>query len=187
MRLPPHVLELPTSIDRSGVSSATMSAMYWSVVFFDWILPNASPESSREPTGPMPFRMPSWHRGEPIHPTALHLADGHELIAERLERLHDRFELEVRPLRGRMPRFGIHAVRHVDRAEAERCEPRFSCAVSAGTMASSRGSAIAAPKVPRRNVRRDECFFVMIMAAWPSLRRDCDSIRGPFGSSRVRI
>ena len=47
---------VPTSIERSGVSSATMSAMYWSVVFFDWILPNASPESSRDPTGPVPFR-----------------------------------------------------------------------------------------------------------------------------------
>jgi hypothetical protein len=30
-------------MDRSGVSSATMSAMYWSSVFFDWILPNISP------------------------------------------------------------------------------------------------------------------------------------------------
>src|SRR4026209_1003217 len=58
-------------------------------------------------------------------------------------------------------------------------------AVSAGTIASSMGSAIAAPKVPRRNVRRDRCFFVMIMAAVPSLRnadsafqRLCDSARG---------
>src|SRR4026209_906960 len=58
-------------------------------------------------------------------------------------------------------------------------------AVSAGTIASSMGSAIAAPNVPRRNVRRDRCFFVMIMAAVPSLRnadrafqRLCDSARG---------
>jgi hypothetical protein len=36
--------------------SPAMSAMYWSSVFFDWILPNASPESSRAPTGPVPFR-----------------------------------------------------------------------------------------------------------------------------------
>ena len=47
---------VPTSIERSGVSPATTSAMYWSVVFFDWILPNASPESSRDPTGPVPLR-----------------------------------------------------------------------------------------------------------------------------------
>src|SRR5262245_46502771 len=58
-------------------------------------------------------------------------------------------------------------------------------AVRAGTIASSMGSAIAAPKVPRRNVRRDRCFFVMIMAALPSLRnadwaflRLCNSGRG---------
>src|SRR5215510_11438331 len=58
-------------------------------------------------------------------------------------------------------------------------------AVRAGTIASSMGSAIAAPKVPRKNVRRDRCFFVMIMAAVPSLRnadraslRLCDSGRG---------
>jgi hypothetical protein len=39
------------------------------------------------------------------------------------------------------------------------------CAVSAGTIASSIGSAIAAPNVPRMKVRRDRCFFVMIMVA----------------------
>jgi hypothetical protein len=47
---------VPTSSERSGVSSATLSAMNWSTVFFDWILPNASPDSSRDPTGPTPFR-----------------------------------------------------------------------------------------------------------------------------------
>ena len=35
-------------------------------------------------------------------------------------------------------------------------------------MASRNGSATVAPKVPRMNVRRERCFFVMIMAA-PSL------------------
>ncbi len=32
-------------------------------------------------------------------------------------------------------------------------------------MASSQGSATVAPNAPRRKVRRDRCFFVMIMAA----------------------
>ena len=45
------------------------------------------------------------------------------------------------------------------------------CAVSAGTIASSSGSAIVAPKAPRMNVRRDRCFFVMIMTTVPSLVR----------------
>ena len=47
---------VPTSIDRSGVSPATASAMYWSRVLRDWILPNASPVASRSTTGPTPFR-----------------------------------------------------------------------------------------------------------------------------------
>ena len=51
------------------------------------------------------------------------------------------------------------------------------CAVSAGTIASSRGSATAAPKVPRRNVRRDRCFFVMIMCYCGHFR-SCDAVDG---------
>ena len=47
---------VPSSIERSGVSPATASAMYWSTVFFDWILPNASLVPSRCATGPMPLR-----------------------------------------------------------------------------------------------------------------------------------
>jgi len=53
-------------------------------------------------------------------PRRFHLADRHQLIAEALERLHDRLELEVRALGRRMPRVGVHPVRHVDRTEAER-------------------------------------------------------------------
>ena len=114
--------------------------------------------------------------GAEVHrcaPRRLHLADRDKLIAERLERLHDRLELEVGAGVVRMPGVGIHAVRHVDRAEPERrARPPFAPAPSsAGTIASSSGSAIAAPNVPRRNVRRDRCFFVMIMATAPSLVR----------------
>ena len=38
-----------------------------------------------------------------------------------------------------------------------------------GNIASSRGSAIVAPKAPRMNVRRERCFFVMNMITVPSL------------------
>jgi hypothetical protein len=47
---------VPTSIERSGASPPTWSAMYWSTVFLDWTCPNASPVSSRDTTGPMPLR-----------------------------------------------------------------------------------------------------------------------------------
>src|SRR5436190_1858020 len=50
------VSSVPTSMDCSGVSPATMSTMYWSSVFFDWILPNISPVLSRSACGPTPFR-----------------------------------------------------------------------------------------------------------------------------------
>ena len=53
-------------------------------------------------------------------PRRLHLADGDELIAEPLERLHDRLELEVAADGRRMPRVRVHAVRHVDGPEPER-------------------------------------------------------------------
>ena len=48
---------VPTSTERIGVSPATASAMNWSTVFFDSILPNASPPKlSRAPAGPTPLR-----------------------------------------------------------------------------------------------------------------------------------
>src|SRR5262247_2647354 len=47
---------VPSSIERSGVSPATQSALYWSTVFFDAILPKASLVPSRETFGPEPFR-----------------------------------------------------------------------------------------------------------------------------------
>src|SRR5262245_48494495 len=60
---------------------------------------------------------------------------------------------------GKIP-FGIYIA-------AKRCG-RFAavraCAVSAGTIASRKGSATVAPNVPTRNVRRDKCFLVMNMA-----------------------
>src|SRR5262245_43102442 len=37
---------------------------------------------------------------------------------------------------------------------------------NAGAIASSIGSAIVAPKAPRRKVRRDRCFFVMIIVVY---------------------
>src|SRR5688572_18805919 len=43
----------------------------------------------------------------------------------------------------------------------------FDCAPNAGVIASSIGSAIVAPKAPRRKVRRDRCFFVMIIVSLP--------------------
>ena len=162
---------VPTSIERSGVSPATLSAMYWSTVFFDWILPNASPVPSR--SADRADAVQERRAGAEVDrlaPRRLHLADRHQLIAERLERLHHRLELRSSlPGLVRMPGVGKHAVRHVDRAEPERrgCAAVLACAVSAGTIASSSGSATAAPNVPRMNVRRDRCFFVMIMATVP--------------------
>ena len=48
---------VPTSIERSGVSSATLSAMYCSTVFFDSILPKDSlVPPSLLATGPTPLR-----------------------------------------------------------------------------------------------------------------------------------
>jgi hypothetical protein len=42
---------VPTSIDRIGVSPATLSAMYWSSVFFDRSWLNASPVPPRDTSG----------------------------------------------------------------------------------------------------------------------------------------
>src|SRR5579885_1630029 len=53
-------------------------------------------------------------------PRRLHLADGHELLAEGLQRLHDRLEDEVGALLIRMPGIGVDAIRKIDGAEAER-------------------------------------------------------------------
>ena len=50
----------------------------------------------------------------------LHPADRHQVAAVRLERLHDRLELEVAAGLVRMPQLRIDAVRDVDRAEPER-------------------------------------------------------------------
>jgi hypothetical protein len=61
--------------------------------------------------------------GADVHrfaPRRLHLTDGHELIAERLDRLHHRLEREVAAGLLRMPRVGVDTAWHVDDAEAER-------------------------------------------------------------------
>ena len=87
---------VPTSIERSGVSPATCRRCTGRR--------SSSIESCRKrrrglrarTTGPTPFRTRRWRRGGPRRPTAPHLADRHQLVAERLERLHDRLELEVR-------------------------------------------------------------------------------------------
>ena len=64
-----------------------------------------------------------------LAPRCLHLADRDELVAEPLERLHDRLELEVGTDGCRMPRIRIHAVRHVDGPEPER---RLGCRLRLG-------------------------------------------------------
>ena len=55
---------VPTSIDRIGVSPATLSAMYWSSVFFDRSWLKESPVPEREMSGPTPLRnaelAPTW-------------------------------------------------------------------------------------------------------------------------------
>jgi hypothetical protein len=55
-----------------------------------------------------------------LAPRRLHLADRDQLIAERLERLHHRLELEVAADLRRVPGIGIHAARQVDHAKPER-------------------------------------------------------------------
>ena len=57
-----------------------------------------------------------------VHRTVrrLHLAHGHQVIAIRLERLHDRLELETRADLGRVPELRVHAIGHIDRTEAQR-------------------------------------------------------------------
>ena len=47
---------VPTSIERSGVSRATLSAMYCSTVFFDWIFSRASLVPSQAATDPTALR-----------------------------------------------------------------------------------------------------------------------------------
>src|SRR5688500_11734994 len=53
-------------------------------------------------------------------------------------------------------------------------------------MASSQGSATAAPNAPRMNVRRDRCFFVTIMAAL-SLRLKPDATLLSHPGCRIRF
>ncbi len=87
--------------------------------------------------------------------------DDRHRIAERLERLEDRAELEAGAGRRRRPVAGPLAHRHEDGAEApRRRRRRLRSAVSAGTIASSNGSARVAPS-PRSTVRRDNDVLVM--------------------------
>ena len=81
-----------------------------------------SPVPSRWPTGPDAVQ--ERRAGAQVDrgaPRRLHLADRDQLIAERLERLHDRLELEVAAgLRPDATCPGYTPFGHVDRAEPER-------------------------------------------------------------------
>ena len=81
--------------------------MNWSTVFFDWIFPKESPFPSR--LDGRPNAVQERRAGAEMDrraPRRFHLADRHELIAERLQRLHHRLEREVAPLRIGMPGVG---------------------------------------------------------------------------------
>ena len=64
-----------------------------------------------------------------LAPRRFHLADRDELVAESLEGLHDRLELEVGTDGCRMPRIRKYAVGHVDGPEPER---RLGCRLRLG-------------------------------------------------------
>ena len=92
---------------------------------------------------------------------ARQIADDDQRIAKGLERLQDRRELEAGARGRRRPLLHDHAVRDVDEADALlRAAARAHRRCSAGTIASSNGSARAAP-APRRNVRRGMDIFEM--------------------------
>ena len=105
-------------------------------------------------------------------------ADDVQLVAERLERLEDRRELEAGALGGRRPLVHDGAVRDVDEAEARHAAFAAVCAssVRAGIIESSSGSARVTP-MPRRNVRRGRCFLVMNIVV-SSCRLSCDPLSG---------
>ena len=91
------------------------------------------------------------------------VAEHEDLIAERLQRLHGRHELEAGAVRRRHPILLNDAVRNIDKPEAHRRRRRGQArAAIAGIMESSSGKASAVP-TPRRNMRRSRAFFVMIM------------------------
>ena len=93
------------------------------------------------------------------------------LIAKRRERLEDRRQLVGRALGFRREVPEGRAVAGVDdaRACARGAGGRPGTAVSAGTMLSRNGSAIAAPR-PRSTVRRGIAIFVMIMTCASHVR-----------------
>ena len=97
-----------------------------------------------------------------------------ERVLERLERLQDRRELEAGAGRLREELVDDGAVRNVDGAEpqARRRRPRLASGVSAGTIASRNGSAMAAP-MPRRNVRRGSDILEMYIRASNSRCAGC--------------
>ena len=85
------------------------------------------------------------------------------VVAERLERLHDARVLE-RTSRGRRRPIGHDdAVGHVGEGHPHRRLRGPARGGQAGVIASSMGSATAAP-MPFRNVRRCRCLRVTIMA-----------------------
>ena len=106
-------------------------------------------------------------------------ADDVQAVAERLERLEDRRELEAGALGGGRPLVHDRAVRHVDEAEAGRgaCAAVCASSVRAGIIESSSGNARLTP-TPFRNVLRGKCFLVTNIVS--SGTRDSG-----FGSTRL--
>ena len=118
-----------------------------------------------------------------------------DLLAERLERLHRRAELEVgarglwRPeerARALVAR-ADDAVGRIDVAQARPASPPAASAasVNAGTIESSSGSAIAAPR-PRRKVRRGRGLLKMIMSSTSSSSETVCCSRPPAISDEIR-
>ena len=88
---------VPTSIDRSGVSSATASAILVRGLLRLDLAERVARVVSRADRARAVQERRARAEVNRFTPWRFHLADGHELIAETLERLHDRLELQFAP------------------------------------------------------------------------------------------
>ena len=116
--------------------------------------------------------------------------DDVEVLAQACERFQDHRQLEARAGRLRHPDVHDRAVRNVDRAEAQRRLGRRSARARAGVIASSSGSATAAP-TPFKTVRRDRCFLLMNISFSPLCEKNlaqpvypCLCRQSAFGTGR---
>ena len=149
-------LRSPTSSDGSGVSWPMCCAAIWSTVMppcGSWLLRGCTHDSQVPGT--------SACTGAALAGLVVEAADDGQLLLERLERLEDRRQLEVRALGRRRPLLHDRAVREVDEAHA-RLRRRGGLR-QRGARRNHRVQQRQADRDARaaQNVRRDRCFLVM--------------------------